>query len=360
MSHGLKQYRRSPERPACATRREAPDVLAREQLDALLERGWYRVGQTMIWCEVVTPDEASLGVIWTRVPIAGYAYKKSLRRVMRRVERDFDVRVVPARVTPEHERVYQLYLTKARGERAPDMAAVRGQRPIELFDTWAVEIRDGDELIAFSWFDRGETSLQSILCAYDPAYSAYGLGIYTLLREIRYGIDHGMDYFYAGYVICGDPAMDYKLRTGHIEVLDRRMGQWRPLEEVDMHQLDPIERARRALAHAQHALGGDVPIRHNPHHSVGAHSPSLARCLGYPMFLVCEEHAEGRLLIAMAWDSVESCYELLRCMSATIRDSRTNEVLIDNLYVVEASLGVYEDVREAAHAVEGLRYRRYD
>ncbi len=335
-------------------------MLAKEQLDALLERGWYRVGQTMIWCEVVTPNEASLGVIWTRVPLAGYTLRKSLRRVRRGVERDLDVRVVPAQISAEHERVYGLYLTTARGERAPDLATVRGQRPVELFDTWAVEIWDGDALASFSWFDRGESSLQSILCAYDPAYASYGLGIYTLLREIQYGIDHDMDFFYAGYIICGDPAMDYKLRTGHVEVLDRREGEWRAIEDVDLLQLDPMARARRALLHARHALGSDGELRHNPHHSVGAHSPSLARCLGYPLFVVCDEHAEGRLMTAIAWDPVESRYELLRCMSATIRDSRSDEVLIDNLYVVDTSLGFFDGAHDVARAALALRFRRFD
>lgn len=343
------------ERPPCASRSRELNTLTQAELDAYLASGWYRIGARMTYCEYLSSREHPRGVVWTRVPLEGYSFRKSLRRTRRKVERDFDVQVHPAAHDEEHEALYARYLDVAPGERSEDLWEFKGGALGEaLFETWEVSVRDGDELIAFSWFDRGERSLQSLVGAYAPEYARYSLGFYTMLRELQFGIDEGLSYFYAGYVLCGDDSMDYKLRTGHIECLERPSGRWRPLEEFDLEEFNPVRRTEQALSRARddvEALAG-WEIHENPHFALGAWAPNLASCLAYPHVLWPPGPPHGAEALALAWDSTAQFYELLQCMRGAL-SSPDGEVLVDDLIVVTRSLGRWDTLEEVAAAIRG-------
>ena len=72
------------------------------------------------------------------------------------------------------------------GERAESLAhVVGGERGRALFDTREVSVWSQDRLIAFSWYDLGERSVQSLIGVYDPAFSKHSLGLYTLLLQME-------------------------------------------------------------------------------------------------------------------------------------------------------------------------------
>ncbi|NJL75726.1 MAG: GNAT family N-acetyltransferase [Saprospiraceae bacterium] len=72
-----------------------------------------------------------------------------------------------------------------------------------IYNTFECEIYDQEKLIAVSFFDLGATSISSIMGMYDPDYSDYSLGYYTMLLEIEYGQERGFEYYYPGYVTPG-------------------------------------------------------------------------------------------------------------------------------------------------------------
>lgn len=340
--------------PICATRRIEPREMSPDQLDEYLAAGWYRIGQSMMYCDFVTMERDTTGVLWTRVPLEDYSFKRSLRRTRNKVERDFSVEVGPLTHDTEHELLYQRYLTTTSGTRAEDLCELRGvssPNGADIFDTYEVSVRDGDRLIAFSWFDRGATSIQSITGVYDPDYASYSLGIYTMLRELRYGIDEGLTHFYAGYVLCGDSTMDYKLRTGHVWCLDRPAAQWRAWEEVEAEDLDPLQRTRDALLEARDGMREIRCALHvNDHFTLSAVAPNLTSCLAYHVALLCGPTFAG-MVLALCWDSALEQYELLRCIRATLTSPQTRQVLVDELFVVSGSLGQYADIDSAVAAV---------
>lgn len=84
-------------------------------------------------------------------------------------------------------------------------------------------------MIAYSFFDIGEKSLASIKGVYDPAYSKYSLGLYTMLKEIEYGMENEYEFYYPGYVVPGYSRFDYKLRIGkmtEVEFFDAKNKTW--------------------------------------------------------------------------------------------------------------------------------------
>lgn len=343
------------DRPLCATRSFTPEVLLLSQLDEYLAQGWYRIGQRMMYCEYTAADRGTHGTLWTRVPLAGYTFRKSLRKLRRKVERDFEVTVAPHLSDDEHENLYARYLEVAPGERSEDLHeflhGVHSERT-RAFDTWEVTIRDGARLVAFSLFDRGEESLQSLLGAYDPDYAKHSLGFYTMLRELQYGIDEGMSYFYAGYVLCGDATMDYKLRTGHVEVLDRIEGRWRPFEEIDRDELDPLGRTRRNLEAllATPTFEG-WQLHETQHFALGAYAPHLESCLPYPLALWRRGAAREPESWVLGYDSITEAFELSRCVRGAIT-SADGEVLVEDLIFLTRSVQRWPDAEAVLRGLD--------
>ena len=125
----------------------------------------------------------------------------------------------------------------------------RDESEHDAFETWEVAVWDGERLVAFGWFDLGAESIQSLIGAYDPRYGRHSLGYNTLLLEVRWAQRHGRRYHYAGYVVPGDPAIDYKLRVGDVEYLDPERG-WRPLPEWRPDN-QPVNRLASAMNRAR-------------------------------------------------------------------------------------------------------------
>lgn len=315
----------------------SPERLSPSDLDEALHGGWFRINQTLISCGALVTDRGLCSTVWTRTDLRGYSFKASLRRVMRRVEERFSVSVARAQIDDEHEEIYQRYLTSTEGSRSPSVRQfLYGHEPDRgLFDTWEVALREGGRLVAFSLFDLGSAAMQSLLGAYDPAHARYGLGLYTLLREIAFGIEAGLRYHYAGYVLIGDPLMDYKLRAGRIELLDDRTGQWLPWDTLASGlYTPPVERQRAALLVALAALearGVEAELRTNTMFELPAHVAELSMCLNQPLYIECFASREGRNRVLVLWDPEREAYSLVHAVRATVRARSKPEEDIDLL-----------------------------
>jgi arginyl-tRNA--protein-N-Asp/Glu arginylyltransferase len=83
-----------------------------------------------------------------------------------------------------------------------------------IFKTNCISIYDGGRLIAGGYFDIGQVASASILHFFDPEYKRYSLGKYLILLTIDFLKSNGFEFYYPGYVIAGNPKMDYKLFLG--------------------------------------------------------------------------------------------------------------------------------------------------
>ena len=335
------------ERAQCATQHIAPPSLSGAELDEYLAKGWYRIGQHMIFCECISWKQDISGVIWTRVPLRGYRFKKSLRRTKRQVERRFIVEIGPMQCDEEHEIIYRRYLSVAPGERSAQLKDVLlGSQPDRgLFETWEVTLRTPKgELAAFSLFDLGERSIQSIIGVYDPAHASHSLGLYTMLRELEFGIERGFEHYYAGYVLCHDDTMHYKLRTGQVELLDRTRGVWVKRDALDIDAHDPFERTQHALERAKESepLFEGWAFYRNVHFELSAYAPNLKSCLYYPLVLWRDEVPGSPFVVVLAWDSITERYELLRCLRGVLA-TPDGTVTVRDIFVVDRSLGRYDE-----------------
>lgn len=303
----------------------SPETLTARQLDDYLHRGWFRVGQTLITCRALAIKKRLCSTVWTRTDLRNYALKASLRRVVRKVEERFQITVSPVCLDDEHEALYQRYLTVTDGSRAPTLKSFLfdDEPSRDLFDTWEVTVRDGGTLVAFSFFDLGEESLQSLIGVYEPTLARYGLGIYTMLREVDFGVETGRRFHYAGYVLIGDPRMDYKLRPGGASILDDRSGDWLPWGALAAgHYTPAVERQRAALERARLRLqeaGVPASLRVYMLFELPVHIAELASCITQPLFLDCLPPRGDNQKLLILWDIERESYSLVHALSIQAR-----------------------------------------
>lgn len=304
------------------TRIQRPQRVSPHELDEVLARGWYRIAQTLMTCRFVVYDGVLRSAVWTRVPLDRYRFRKSLRKLMAKNAKRFTTTVQPATTDPARQDLYARYCETAKGDRPETLEQfLYGESDVDAFDTWEIGIWDDDRLVAFSLFDRGVVAIQSLIGVYDPDYHRHSLGFYTILLEMQYAIDEGYRYHYTGYVLPGEPAMDYKLRVGGLEYFEPDTGQWLPWDDLEDADL-PTRKMRRALSRACRALREldiKAAIRVYPAFELSAYDPALAYCLDQPMFVECFSKRRGDEALVITYDIESGDYQLTRCLRAIAR-----------------------------------------
>lgn len=196
------------------------EALTHAEITHLLERGWRKFGPFFFrpacpGCRACVP---------IRIPVASFRPSRSQRRTRRR-NADCTVRFGPLRF---EERIMAIYADHSRE---------RFGRTVTLQDlvygfynpscpSLQAEYYLGENMIAVGFLDRGIDCLSSVYFIFDTAHARRGPGTFSVLREIDYCRDQGLDYYYLGYWIAGCGAMAYKARFAPHELLDRDSQRW--------------------------------------------------------------------------------------------------------------------------------------
>lgn len=201
----------------------------------LMDRGFRRNGDVFY---AMVCDDCRLCVPM-RVPVATFAPSKSQRRALRKNE-DVTVQVGPPTFTPEKFALYRRYLAgqHGRGEAEGEGSdGANGDEREEEFrasmygsvvDTVEVTYTLGDRLLATSLLDVCARSVSAVYHFYDPDEGARSLGVFSVLMEIEYTRQLGVQHYYLGYWIEGAKTMQYKANYRPHELL--RAGRWQPAE----------------------------------------------------------------------------------------------------------------------------------
>jgi arginine-tRNA-protein transferase len=200
------------------------------KLDLLLSKGYYRMQQDMFTCRFLDVDDVLCPVHWLRLATAMVRYGPKQARLLR-INEKFSVAIKPFVLTNEIETLYTLYKGSIDFDTYNTVeACLMDGATISLFDTYAVEVRDGNTLIAVGVFDNGERSIAGILNVYHPEYHRQSLGKYLMLLKLKYAQSQQKDYYYPGYLVSNYPKFDYKLFAceAATEVYDESRDQWLP------------------------------------------------------------------------------------------------------------------------------------
>ncbi|MCB9670582.1 MAG: GNAT family N-acetyltransferase [Alphaproteobacteria bacterium] len=305
----------------------APRTITPEALDDYLARGWFRFGGTMRTTRFTVWEERDLRTtLWTRTRLDDFQWSKSNRRLLSRTRRAFRVVEQPARLDAAHEALYARYIRHVGGERPSTLIDFLGGEDLHAcFATRELALYDGERLVAFSYFDQGRTSLMSLLGVFDPDLERASLGYATLALEVEHGLQHGLEHHYSGYVLPGEPRMDYKTRIGGMQFLHPDAMDWQDWEHLD-HDLLPDRRTLNALDRVGRALTRyGVPARRllNPLFEI-ADSPAITeRMVDQPVFLMVGRG--GAPIPMVTWDDEARRYDLWMGVPAVIRHRRSEE-----------------------------------
>jgi arginine-tRNA-protein transferase len=86
-------------------------------------------------------------------------------------------------------------------------------------DTFFLEIREHDQLMAVAVCDRVHSGLSAVYSFFEPDASKRGMGTYCILEMIAQTRQLGTNYLYLGYLIHGSSKMKYKQLFQPLEVL---------------------------------------------------------------------------------------------------------------------------------------------
>lgn len=194
--------------------------LTADELDILLARGWRKFGMYYFRPVCRGCDEC----IPIRLRTAELNYTKSMKRVSRRCG-GVTVRFNDLEYSDD---IYEIY----RKHSEVKFGKVSGQSDfLHSFYTQSCpaiqsEYYLGDRLIAAGFLDVSSKAMSSIYFVYDPEFSDYRLGTFSVLKETAYAASLGLDYYYLGYYIRDNGSMAYKNSFHVNEKMDWSSGTW--------------------------------------------------------------------------------------------------------------------------------------
>lgn len=201
-------------------------------MDRLWADGWRHFGDYFFRYSQTEAEDGTLQTIQPlRIPLADFTPSKSQRRIWKR-NTDVTISIVPAVVEEEHEALFlkhrERFVTNV-----PESLTVFIPSPVPdrlPCRCVSVEVRLGDKLLAVSYLDVDIEGVSSVYAMFDPAEQHRGLGILTLLEEIRWARSQGKRWLYPGYATAEPSGYDYKKTFRPAEYFDWH-GNWRVLGE---------------------------------------------------------------------------------------------------------------------------------
>lgn len=204
-----------------------------EITDQLLALGYRRSGDFVYRPQCPGCDECKA----TRIDVSQFRLTASMRRVLRRGDRDLDCRWGAAQVDHARVEIFNQHRAQrglGQGCSPIDAEAYRAFLSDTCCDTIELAISLFDQLIAVSIVDVGKTSTSAVYTHFDPSAGRYSLGTYAILKQIEWARSTGRRFVYLGMYVAANRHLNYKARF----LPQQRLcdGQW-----VDIAQQEHVE-----------------------------------------------------------------------------------------------------------------------
>ncbi|MBA4803212.1 MAG: arginyltransferase [Brevundimonas sp.] len=199
--------------------------------DELTQAG-FRRSQNIAYRPACESCDACVSV---RIPVGGFAFSRSQRRVLAR-NGDLTRDMVEAEATTEQFDLLRRYLlARHPGGGMSGMGWLDYVAMVEdtAVRTHLIEYRlpssDGGpgDLVGVCLTDLLSDGLSMVYSFFDPALEARSPGRFAILDHVRQAQAVGLPYLYLGYWVRGSEKMDYKAGFRPMEQLTRR--GWEPL-----------------------------------------------------------------------------------------------------------------------------------
>ncbi len=208
-----------------------PEQLSLGKLDQMLAQGWFRYGQCFQKPQVICVNDIVCDVLNIRLDIEKHQFSKSQRKLLRRNDKKFTIKIQKASINKQKEQLFQSNKFRFNGFLTKNLKEfLTFEYQDSIFNTYEIAVYAKTELMALSYFDMGEKSIASILGLSNWKYPKLSLGIYTMLKEIEFAKQYGFKYYYPGFIMVQANDFDYKLNLGKFSYL-AHTNRWRKLDD---------------------------------------------------------------------------------------------------------------------------------
>jgi leucyl-tRNA---protein transferase len=215
-----------------------------EKIDELLAIGWFRMGQSMFTNRFVSFNDCIYRTVWLRHCLADYQRSKTFTTLLRR-NKKFTISFHPLCISQAHVDLFAKYKAAMSfdiSDSIENLLFCFAQKHGDVFNTYQIDLHDGDKLIACSYLDFGYKSAEGISSFYDTDYASYSLGKYLIYLQLDICFGNNMRYFYPGYFVPSYPHLDYKLllNPSCLQYFAYDDNAWLPIENYRSEGI-PIE-----------------------------------------------------------------------------------------------------------------------
>lgn len=324
-----------------------PSILTGAMLDAFLEKGWFRMGQSVFTTHYIRFHQSFYPVVWLRYylrsgigEIAGAKLKKMARR--------FSVDFAPWRLTGEQEELFGLYRSHSGLHMSPSLHEILlDQQSGNIFDTWQVTLRDGDRLAGLGIIDLGARSAAGISNIYHPDFRKYSPGKLLMMLKIRYCVQQGYHWFYPGYAVPGYRRFDYKIEVvpSFTEYFHAPHQTWLPYEPQAglPNYLRSVELKLGALLLKLRSAGFPCRMVYYPAFDLTLSDEFLPAVLNQPVFLLLRYEEETGFCTLALYAPEKEGFAIINC-----------HPLYRNGWVFEGSSLICYDVLEMVEGTDAI------
>ena len=188
------------------------ESMSPEEADAYWADGWRHFGSDFFRSSLMVEEMAIKRQISLRLDLSSFKVSKSQRRTLRKNE-DLTFEFAPARPSELEEELFDLHKERFERNVPHSLQEFLGDRPDgKPCACEQLSVRSNGRLIAVSFLALGKSACSSVYAVFDPTESRRRLGILTMLLEIEYARQRGMEHYYSGYATMEESCYDYKKR----------------------------------------------------------------------------------------------------------------------------------------------------
>jgi leucyl-tRNA---protein transferase len=309
----------------------SPFSMSPDSLDSYLEKGWFRMGQTIFTTNFLHFKDKLYSAVWLRIDLSRFVPNSTQKKLYKQNAR-FRTAIGPAIFTEEKEVLYRKYRQSISFDASSSIHQLMfGSMSFNIYNTFEVCIYDEEKLIGCGFFDIGNKSSAGITSFYDPEYKRSSLGKYLIYMKIDHCKSLGLRYFYPGYFVPGYAHFDYKLtltRSG-LEYLDLGSSKWCEIESFS-YSRPPLQVMQEHIQKLSAGLAGKV---HSWRTWTYAYFDAnilidleTAHFLDYPVFIASAVEEEIRHVVV--YNVVSGKFECLQCQGFQLSNTLKAENLL--------------------------------
>lgn len=177
--------------------------------DALLEAGFRRSGRFLYRAHCGSCDACEA----IRIDVREFTPNRSQQRAWIRGAKKISTAIGPPTSDGRHIELFNRH-RNLRGLNRSGNDIDEAEYRMFLVDTCLDSIefsyRFDNHLIGVAIADRGQNSLSAVYTFFDPDHASLSPGTYSIMKQIEYCREHGLQYLYLGYFVSGCQHMNYK------------------------------------------------------------------------------------------------------------------------------------------------------